>query len=359
MLPAARPSSDLEATRHAGEVGEVLSEALSLAEAYKATLVAQPQTQATYWRACRRFVEWLGPGASAQDLTADAVSRYHAFLVQSREPRRSDRTIKKDRAALNSFIRWCQDQELIDPRQAKLALSVKLPKGESDEDDDGPPKALSPRHVQRMLAAAKARVADDELKGRRDVAILVTLLDAGLRAEELAFLDRRDFLPARDGARKRSLNVRFGKGSRQRKVKLTARATRAIILWERARADAFGAPEGTAPLFITLGRRRRDGSYSRPGGRVRQWALNDLCKTLGAAAEIPEDLRHPHALRHTCATEMLRRNGVTLVEVQRHLGHADPKTTAIYTRTTDDRLEWVVDQLEKPLLTIDEDRDAA
>ena len=83
--------------------------------------------------------------------------------------------------------------------------------------------------------------------------------------------------------------------------------------------------------------------------------LDDLITKYGKAAGLPEDLRHPHALRHTYATRMLRRAGVTLTDVQRLLGHADPKTTAIYTRTTEERLEAIVDKLDQPLLPLDGD----
>jgi integrase len=34
-------------------------------------------------------------------------------------------------------------------------------------------------------------------------------------------------------------------------------------------------------------------------------------KSLGAAAELPDELRHSHALRHTCATELLRAGAKT------------------------------------------------
>jgi integrase len=44
---------------------------------------------------------------------------------------------------------------------------------------------------------------------------------------------------------------------------------------------------------------------------------------------IDEDLRHPHVLRHTFATRYYRRTG-RLAELQRLLGHCDPKTTMIY-----------------------------
>lgn len=70
--------------------------------------------------------------------------------------------------------------------------------------------------------------------------------DAGLRCEELAQLQRRDFLPARKGARMRALDVRHGKGDRQRRVRLSDAATKAIVRWDRERTRTFGAPTSDA-----------------------------------------------------------------------------------------------------------------
>lgn len=40
---------------------------------------------------------------------------------------------------------------------------------------------------------------------------------------------------------------------------------------------------------------------------------------------------HPHTLRHTCATNMLR-SGANLIEVAYMLGHARLDSAAVYTR---------------------------
>lgn len=52
---------------------------------------------------------------------------------------------------------------------------------------------------------------------------------------------------------------------------------------------------------------------------------------LGRKARLPEDLRHPHVLRHTRAVELLKK-GVPVAAVQEILGHASLTTTAVYLR---------------------------
>jgi len=89
-------------------IGEVVSPAAELAAAFVATLAARPQTQETYRRACRRFVAWLGPDAGPMDLTLASVSAYQREL-DGRDPPLSPTTVRKDRAAINSFLRFCVD----------------------------------------------------------------------------------------------------------------------------------------------------------------------------------------------------------------------------------------------------------
>jgi site-specific recombinase XerD len=81
-----------------------------------------------------------------------------------------------------------------------------------------------------------------------------------------------------------------------------------------------------------------------------------VMQRLGAIADIPQELRHPHALRHTCARELLR-TGATIADVQRLLGHASIKTTSIYLTSDEQRQEDAVVRRERGRLTLDEDLD--
>ena len=333
--------------------GELVAPAADLVERFTATLVARPQTQRTYALACARLVRWLGPLAGPEDLTAANIAAYHAHLVAGG---RSSATVRKDRAALNSLLRWLADHDLLPAGQAREALAVRLPRARRTT--RAAPKALTAGQYERLIREAKARIADDPLAGRRDLAIVLVLGDAGLRCEELAALERRDFLPARKGAKLRALEVRHGKGDRQRRVSLSGAASRAIVRWDRERTrSVLGEPGPGDPLFVTLGRRRRDGSYARLGGRCGQEVVAEIVKRL-AAAELPAELRHPHALRHTCATELLRA-GATIADVRVFLGHASVKTTSIYLASGEDRQEHVVQLRERGRAALDDDRDAA
>ena len=292
------------------------------------------QTARTYRGACGRFVVWLvdreGPMAGPEALTLASVAAYEEALA---EVGLALGTIRKDRSAINRMLGFLADHDLVDRQQARLARSRRLPppaRGERER-----PKAVSDVQYRRLLTEVEATVARDVLLGWRDVAMVRLLGDAGLRIEELLALDRGDFIPKRKGAKLRAIRVRHGKGNRRRTVELTPAATTAVRRWDERRRE-LGPPAGQQslapgewPLFVTIGRRRRDGSYTRLGERPTRKVVDLLLKQLGGRAEIAEDLRHAHVLRHTFATRYYRRSG-RLAELQRLLGQEDPKTTMVY-----------------------------
>ena len=179
-----------------------------LVGAFVATLADAPQTQRTYARACAWFLTWLGPEAGPGALTLATMAAYQAHLaapaVDGR--RRSSATVRKDRAALNSLLRWAAEHGALERRQAELARSVRLPKARAEGREA--PKALSDELYERLVAVVAAQLERDRLMGSRDLAIVRVLGDAGLRCEELAALERGDFLPARPGARPRARRPR-------------------------------------------------------------------------------------------------------------------------------------------------------
>ena len=84
----------------------------------------------------------------------------------------------------------------------------------------------------------------------------------------------------------------------------------------------------TAPLFVVTDKNRVGPRIERRITGQRIWKV---AKAVGTRAGIPE--LHPHALRHACGAELLRRTK-NLRVVQEQLRHVDIQTTTGYTRLT-------------------------
>jgi molybdate transport system regulatory protein len=65
--------------------------------------------------------------------------------------------------------------------------------------------------------------------------------------------------------------------------------------------------------------------------RIKRNNFFTTFKKLCLQAKIPENIAHPHVLRHTRAIELLRA-GIPVTAVQQLLGHASLNTTAMYLR---------------------------
>jgi integrase/recombinase XerD len=124
----------------------------------------------------------------------------------------------------------------------------------------------------------------------RDRAIILLLLDTGMRASELCELT----LQAVD-LKNRRTRV-FGKGSKERILRFSPTTGRA--LWRYINQDRQDVP-ANAPLFITRG-----------GTPYNRGALRLLTKRLGERAGVPDC--HPHRFRHTFAIQFLRNNGTNI-----------------------------------------------
>jgi site-specific recombinase XerD len=73
---------------------------------------------------------------------------------------------------------------------------------------------------------------------------------------------------------------------------------------------------------------------------MRDHRVFKLVKALGKQAGLAQ--LHPHAFRHACGVEFLRRTRGNLRAVQEHLRHSDTQTTTLYTRLTQEELQKVV-----------------
>ena len=171
------------------------------------------------------------------------------------------------------------------------------------------PKFMEQDQVQRLLGGCDRRTAT----GRRDFAILLLLARLGLRAGEIAALTLDD-IHWEVG----EITIR-GKGSRQDRLPLPDDVGRALVAYLRQGRP----PCATRRVFMTARAPIRPLSGQSAVACLVARALKR------AGLDLPR--KGAHLLRHTLATEMLRR-GAPLAEIGELLRHRHPDTTAIYAK---------------------------
>jgi len=168
------------------------------------------------------------------------------------------------------------------------------------------PRALEPDQVERLFHSTDQR----STVGLRDAAIVRLLVRLGLRAGEAAALTLDD-LDWRAGEL-----VVHGKGARQSRLPLPHDVGKQLAAYlQRSRPSAF-----TRKVFL---RSRAPYRGLGPGGvihAVRRSLRREGITGVGA-----------HVLRHTAATQMLRK-GASLSEIAQVLRHRHVDTTAIYAK---------------------------
>jgi integrase/recombinase XerD len=181
--------------------------------------------------------------------------------------------------------------------------------------------------------AAILRIPDRRtLQGKRDFAILITMLTSGLRKAEVCNLKVKDLKTYRNQA---VIDV-IGKRNRFRRLPLKGDTLLAIKEYLKA------AKNGTDPshaLFRTLG---KHGPYEQAG--LTPKAVDCLIKSAAKRALIRKRI-HPHVMRHTFATTLLDK-GVDLKTVQDLMGHSHIRTTERYLHSTDDRKVEAIGRLQ-------------
>jgi integrase/recombinase XerD len=174
-----------------------------------------------------------------------------------------------------------------------------------------PVEVLDRDELHRLLAACSHRAPT----GVRNRALIVVMWRGGLRVAEACALFPRDVDPGAG-----TVNVRRGKGAKQRIVGLDAEAMAVVQRWLDMRARL--KLNGRHPLFCVVRRGPTFGRQLHPA-RVRE-----LLALRAEKASIDKRV-HPHGLRHTHASE-LSLEGVPIEVIRRQLGHADLSTTQRY-----------------------------
>jgi site-specific recombinase XerD len=140
----------------------------------------------------------------------------------------------------------------------------------------------------------------------RNVAIILLLVDTGMRVSELCGLRVED---ADRGTGELTV---LGKGNKKRRVYMGNQARRA--LWRYLETDRRWA-RAEEPLFTSI-------TGTGCGAGLTPCGVRDIIEKSGYAAGITGVRCSPHTLRHTFAINFLRGGG-NLFELQQLMGHSD------------------------------------
>ncbi|UAK39192.1 tyrosine-type recombinase/integrase [Gordonia bronchialis] len=261
----------------------------------------------------------------AEELAIDDITKSSvrtAFAMYARD--HSPASIRRCWSTWNVLCTFLFTAELLESNPMALVGRPKLPKTL--------PKALPESAVESLLGA----IVDPGIQRRvtdwpeRDLAIVLTGLLAGLRAEELRGSDVGDIRTNTDGSG--VIYVR-GKGGKHRhvpvessyldavRVYLQTRALRIPLQHKKVNSDPLRWWAASAPLFVGRdGKRISRGTLQSRIARAFKLAGPDAQPIAGALA---------HGLRHTFATELANAD-VNIYTLMKLLGHESMTTSQRY-----------------------------
>lgn len=287
----------------------------------------------------------LGHLNNVDIITTDAslLGQLKIFLLSCKVNDLSPRTVEDYGYKVGAFVMFCRSQGIKDPHEVIpnhvrvfLLLLHERIKAVSVHDYYGcvhrffnwlveenilthspmermrPPRVprqviqpFSQEDIRRMLVV----LSEDNFRGHRNRAIILSFLDTGLRLSELAAIRIRD-IDFDNGI----IKV-MGKGRKERFVRAGKESQKAILRYLLLRKDQ--RPE----LWVD--------DHGEP---IRARGIQSLIKRLGKRAGITDARCSAHTFRHTFAVSCLR-HGMGEFNLQSLLGHTTLQMTRRYVQT--------------------------
>jgi site-specific recombinase XerD len=237
------------------------------------------------------FINWLKEHG-VNEVSSIKPTDIRAYLVSLQARGLKDTTQHGHARAIKNWLNWLVEEEDLEKSPMR---KVKMPRLEGRI-----PPPYTPEEVQRLLTACDRKT----VRGSRDYALVISLLDTGLRAHEIVSLKVGDL------ATNTGLMVVMGKGRKQREVRVGAKARGAII-------RMLGYRSGLLPsMGLWVGYESLTGNETGP---LSLEGLRTMLKRLGLTAGV-----YPcsaHRFRRTFALWCLR-DGMDLYSLKLLMGHS-------------------------------------
>lgn len=284
---------------------------------FKTAAGLSPRSITLYAQKLKQFAAYLD-NPPVETIVASDVIRFLSYLRTDYRPQRltgddaplSSQSVYNSWTALKSFYRWAVDTLDVPDVMAGI------PRPKVTNTERAP---FTQAEVKRLLSAVQPTKARRPRSGKRfidalrDRAIILTLLDTGIRAGELCALTIADLHLAAG-----RLTV-TGKGNKSRYVWIGAVTRPAIWRYLQERQPDPALPlfaSGTTPLSISWLRKR--------------------LAAIGRSVDVPDC--HPHRFRYTFAVQYLR-NGGDIFTLQALLGHSSLTMVQYYLKLAQTDIE--------------------
>jgi len=276
-----------------------------------------PRTVIAYQQDLLKFADFLEERgiADIEKVARDDIRAYLTELTRNgiKKPNTAITRARK-LSSIKSFFKYLVRYEILPSNPAADVETPKLPHKE--------PNYLTSDEYDAFMSAVRRTAAPFYLV--RDIAIVTTFLNTGVRLSELVGLTLNSINLSPSQA---SIKVR-GKGNKERIIPLNEEVRKALCKYMDSRPEME-----TNCLFI-----------SRLGTGLGTGSVYHLIKRYLKAAGIKKEHVGVHSLRHTFGASLLEK-GVNLVVIQELLGHKKLETTRRYLHINSVDLRNAVDRL--------------
>lgn len=237
-------------------------------------------------------------------------------------------------ASVRGFYKWLSDKRIIEANPAK---DIQYPKS---------PQKLP---VAMPFDAAEKLIWAPDLTtfiGVRDAAMLGLLIGCGIRITGLVRLNTNSFQWSQvEGRELLSIKVNE-KGDKERIVPVPDQSRlliRAYLGHKYLKSVNRFIDTNNQVMFVsTANRRVPPSSLYGETIRIGDQSIRDMIIKYGEKVGIDRQYLHPHALRHLFGKE-LTEDDVDVLDRMGLLGHADVKSTEIYSHITDRKTRRIID----------------
>lgn len=287
-------------------------------EYHFALLDKSPKTQEWYRIKLRQFSEWCEQEPLAlEDIRPAHVRKYLDFRRKQGRIKQSKPTgeplltnsLHADARVIKRFLNWCSREDgLEDLVSERVPRRIDMPHREEKVIE-----VFAPEQIKALLAACEKE--HDHHLAVRDRAIILVLMDTGIRAGELCGLTKDCMFLRLDDA---YLKVHGSKGNKWREVPLGNQARTALHRYVTRYRQAASDEQH---VFV--------GRWGRP---ITPNGLDQMLRRLAEWARITGVRVSAHTFRHTYAVNYLNASG-DVYKLSRLMGHSEVKITEGYLTT--------------------------